>query len=77
MNRCRKGWRKVLNRVIESANHGKELDREIECMADNPKHGIIKQCPDMWSNGGQLKTMLIPDQKKLMLLYNQYNLEKL
>ena len=46
--------------------------------SDNPKHGIIKQCPDMWSNGGQLKTMLIPEpKKKLMLLYNQYNLEKL
>ena len=29
----------------------------------NPKHGIIKQCPDMWSNGGKLKTMLIPEPK--------------
>jgi len=45
--------------------------------SDNPKHGIIKQCPDMWSNGGKLKTMLIPEPKKLMLLYNQYNLEQL
>ena len=31
----------------------------------NPKHGIIKQCPDMWSNGGKLKTMLIPEPKKI------------
>ena len=33
--------------------------------SDNPKHGIIKQCPDMWSNGGKLKTMLIPEPKKI------------
>ena len=36
--------------------------------SDNPKHGIIKQCPDMWSNGGQLKTMLIPEPKKINAL---------
>ena len=36
--------------------------------SDNPKHGIIKQCPDMWSNRGQLKTMLIPEPKKINAL---------
>ena len=28
-------------------------------------HGIIKQCPNMWSNGGKLKTMLIPEPQKI------------
>ena len=43
---------------IESANHGKEFDREIELQIP-PKHGIIKQCPDDVGShhGGQnLKT---------------------
>ena len=33
--------------------------------SDNPKHGIIKQCPDIWSKEGKLKTMLIPQPKKI------------
>jgi len=33
--------------------------------SDNPKHGIIKRCPDMWSKGGKMKTMLFPEPKKI------------
>lgn len=33
--------------------------------SDNPKHGIIKQCPDIWSKQGKFKTMLIPEPKKI------------
>ena len=32
---------------------------------NNPNHGIIKQCPKIWSKGGVLKTMLIPEPKKI------------
>ena len=32
---------------------------------NNPNHGIIKQCPEIWSKDGVLKTMLIPEPKKI------------
>ena len=35
---------------------------------NNPNHGIIKQCPEIWSKGGVLKTMLIPEPQKIDIL---------
>ena len=32
---------------------------------NNPKHGLIKECPEIWSKGGELKTMLIPEPKNI------------
>jgi|TARA_B100002003_G_C14023123_1_gene493333 hypothetical protein len=34
-------------------------------VCENPNQGTIKQCPDIWSDGGRLKTMLIPEPQKI------------